>query len=267
MTQSTLEITLRSAIAGDYDGSYSGPSAWRDLTGKYKARNLVEVCNRAGFKPKRILEVGAGEGSILMHLDRMGFGEELHALEIASSGVRAIKERNISSVKNVQQFNGYVLPYADNSFDAVILFHVLEHVEFERAVLREVRRVAPMHIIEVPLDYHFGIDEKIAHSLSYGHINIYTPTLIRFLLKSEGYKIEKELLSQVHEEVWEHIEFVANKKERTPAAVAELHKRLSDKALAFYTSPKERAEQMANAITMLTSRDATGLSIFNSGKS
>ena len=261
---SSFEIKLRTTVTEDYESCYSGPNPWRELGAKYKAKNLVEVCNRAGFKPARILEVGAGEGSILMHLSRMGFGGEYAALEIANSGVRAIKERAIPGLKEAQPFNGYELPYADDSFDVVILFHVLEHVEYERALLREVRRVAPRHIIEVPLDYHFGIDEKTEHYLGYGHINLYTPSMIRFLLKSEGFRIEQELLTQTAEEVCEYNEFVNMKKERTPVAVADLHKRLSDKAIVFYTSPKERAEQLANAVTLLTSRAATGLSIFAS---
>jgi ubiquinone/menaquinone biosynthesis C-methylase UbiE len=264
---SSFEIKLRTTVTEDYESFYSGPSPWRDLGAKYKAKNLVEVCNRAGFKPERILEVGAGEGSILSHLDRMGFGREYHALEISNSGVRAIQERGIASLKDARPFNGYEIPYADDSFDAVVLFHVLEHVEYERALLREVRRVAPRHIIEVPLDYHFGVDEKMEHYLGYGHINVYTPSSVRFLLKSEGFRVDQELLTQTSEEVWEYIEFVNNKKERTPGAVANLHKQLSEKALTFYTAPKERAEQLANALTMLTSRAATGLSIFTNAKS
>jgi ubiquinone/menaquinone biosynthesis C-methylase UbiE len=260
----SFEIKLRTTLSEDYESFYSGPNPWRELGAKYKAKNLVEVCNRAGFKPARILEVGAGEGSILMHLHQMGFGAEFHALEIANSGVQAIKDRAIPAVKEARQFNGYEIPYADDSFDAVVLFHVIEHVEYERALLREIRRVAPRHIIEVPLDYHFGVDEKVEHYLGYGHINVYTPSSFRFLLKSEGFRLDQELLTQISEEVWEYIEFVNNKKERSPAAVAALHKQISDKALAFYTSPKERAEQLANALTVLTSRAPTGLSIFAS---
>jgi len=258
---SSVEIKLRTTLSDDYDDFYKGSDPWRELTGKYKAKNLVEVCNRANFNPARILEVGAGEGSILMHLSQMGFGQEYAALEIASSGVKAIQERNIPGLKDALQFNGYEIPYPDDSFDVVVLFHVLEHVEFERAVLREIRRVAPRQLIEVPLDYHHDVDKKMEHYLGFGHINVYSPSLVRFLLKSEGLKIDQELLTQVPEDVWEYIEFVTNKKERTPAAVATLQKRISDKALAFYTSPKERAEQLANALTMLTSRSTTGLNI------
>lgn len=128
-TQSEAQIVLQSTINADYDENYSGASPWRDLGAKYKAKNLIEVCNRAGFKPVRILEVGAGEGSVLMHLSDSGFGEELSALEIASSGVEVIKSREIPSVKSVERFDGYRIPYEDDAFDAVILCHVLEHVE------------------------------------------------------------------------------------------------------------------------------------------
>ncbi len=265
--QSEAQVVVQSTINADYDENYSGVSPWRDLGAKYKAKNLIEVCNRAGFKPKKVLEVGAGEGSVLMHLSNSGFGEELHALEIASSGVEVIKSRNIPAVKTVERFDGYRIPYEDDSFDAVVLCHVLEHVEFERTLLREIRRIAPHCILEVPLDYHDGIDEKYEHCLSYGHINVYTPTLIRFLLRSEGFLIEQDMVSIIHEEVMEYIEFVNEKRERTPAAEADFQKRMSDRALAFYSAPKPQAEHMANAYTALLSRDAEGLTVFRKKKS
>lgn len=263
VTHNTTEITLKSAVTADYDEFYDGANAWRDLGAKFKAKNLAEVCNRAAFQPKRILEVGAGEGSVLKHLQSMGFGEEFHALEISRSGIAAIESRGIPGLVRAAWFNGYEIPYPDDSFDVVILCHVLEHVEYERVLLRELRRVAPRHLVEVPLDYRPGIDKNYEHCLSYGHINVYSPTLIRFLLRSEGFAIDQELLTIVHEDVMEYMEFVTQKRERTPAAEADFRKRMSERALKFYTAPsKEHAELMANAITLLTHRDAQGLTVF-----
>ncbi len=263
MSQSPTQITLKSAVSADYDEFYDGESAWRDLGAKHKAKNLMEVCNRAGFKPSRILEVGAGEGSVLKHLNAAGFGKEFHALEISRSGVEAIKGRGIPAITQVSWFNGYELPYEDDAFDAVILCHVLEHVEYERVLLRELRRAAPRHLIEVPLDYRPGVDKNYAHCLSYGHINVYSPTLLRFLLRSEGFTIEQELLTIVHEDVMEYMEFITQKKERTPGALADFQRRMSERSLKFYTAPsKEHAELMANALTVLTGRDAEGLTVF-----
>ena len=201
-----------------------------------------------------------------MHLSSAGFGDELHALEIAHSGVEVIKARGIPNLKNAERFDGYRIPYEDDSFDAVVLCHVLEHVEYERTLLREVRRVAPRCILEVPLDYHEGIDEKYEHCLSYGHINVYSPTLIRFLLRSEGFLIEQDMATILHEEVMEYIEFVNQKRERTAVALAEFQKKMSDRALKFFTSPKRQAENMANAYTALLSRNAEGLTVFRKKK-
>jgi ubiquinone/menaquinone biosynthesis C-methylase UbiE len=255
-------LAAKSTVMSAYGALYGKRSPWREIGAKHKAKNIIEVCKRAGFAPKRILEVGAGEGAVLAQLDEVGFGEELHALEIAHSGVSVIKERNLASVKSAAWFDGYSIPFVDDSFDAVILCHVLEHVEFERLLLRELRRVASRHIIEVPLDYYPGIDAKYQHYLGYGHINVYTPTSVRFLLKSEGFKPEQELLTITHEEVMEFNEFINQKKERTPANIAEFHQRTSAKAMQFYTAPKDQAEQLADALTVLTGRDEEGLRVF-----
>ncbi len=68
----------------------------------------------------------------------------------------------------------------------------MEHVEHERVLLREIKRVSKYQIFEVPIDFSFYVDKKITHFLSYGHINIYTPGLFRFLLMSEKFKIKKD---------------------------------------------------------------------------
>jgi len=252
----------KSTVVSAYNERYGGRSAWRALGAKYKAKNIIEVCKRAGFTPKRILEVGAGEGAVLSELSGQGFGEELHALEISKSGIEVIEGRALPNLKSVTWFDGYSIPFADDSFDAVILCHVLEHVEFERLLLRELRRIAPRHIIEVPLDYFPGIDAKYEHYLGYGHINVYTPTSVRFLLRSEGFKVQQELLTIIHEEVQEFNEFTNQKKERSAANLEEFRHRMSAKTMQFYTAPKERAEQLADALTLLTAREDEGLRVF-----
>jgi ubiquinone/menaquinone biosynthesis C-methylase UbiE len=262
MTDASAFLQSRSSIVSAYDAIYKARNPWRELGAKYKAANIVQVCRRAGFAPKKILEVGAGEGAVLMHLDAMNFGEELHAIEIARSGIDVIQGRGLPSVKSATWFDGYTIPFPDDTFDLVILCHVLEHVEFERLLLREIRRVAPRHVIEVPLDYYPGIDAKVGHYLGYGHINVYTPSSVRFLLKSEGFRVDQEYLTITHEDVVEYNEFINQKKERSAANMAEFRKRMSDKSLEFYSAPRAQAEDLANALTTLTSREDNGLRVF-----
>jgi ubiquinone/menaquinone biosynthesis C-methylase UbiE len=107
-----------------------------------------------------------------------------------------LKAKNIPGLQSAQLFNGYQIPFADKSIDLVVLTHVLEHVEHERLLLREIYRVAKHIVIEVPKDYRFGVEHKLKHFLNYGHINMYTPSSLKFLLGTEGFQviISKELL-------------------------------------------------------------------------
>ena len=59
--------------------------------------------------------------------------------------------------------------------------------------MRELKRVSRYQIFEVPLNYKFSIEKQLELELSVGHINIYSPALFRFLLRTEGFEIIKEL--------------------------------------------------------------------------
>jgi ubiquinone/menaquinone biosynthesis C-methylase UbiE len=188
--------TLQSA----YDELYTDKmTEWRELGGKYKAANILKVCGNHKFT--KVLECGAGEGSILKFLDASGVFSELHGIEISDTGVHQIQKRNLQSLKEVKKFNGYEIPYADNEFDMVYCSHVIEHVEHPRILLREIKRISRYQVFEIPLDYSIKVDENIKSLLSYGHINIYTPSLFKFLLKSEGYEIIDDILTHTDKEV------------------------------------------------------------------
>src|SRR5438067_101157 len=130
-----------SIIGGDYKTAYDQfyqkhDEAWRMLGAKFKAQHIIDVCKGLSFA--KVLEVGAGDGSILKILSESNFAPEYHAVEISESGVGYIQSRQIKDLKSVQLFDGYKLPFANDSFDLIILSHVLEHVEHERLLLREI---------------------------------------------------------------------------------------------------------------------------------
>ena len=188
--------TLQSA----YDEQYTDKmTEWRELCGKYKAANILKVCRNHKFT--KVLECGAGEGSILKFLDASGIFPELHAIEISDTGVLQIQKRKLQRLKEVKKFNGYEIPYSDKEFDMVYCSHVIEHVEHPRILLREIKRISRFQVFEIPLDYSIGVDKNVKHFLSYGHINLYTPSLFKFLLKSEGYEIINDILTHTDKEV------------------------------------------------------------------
>jgi ubiquinone/menaquinone biosynthesis C-methylase UbiE len=252
---------LSNDVKSAYDQFYvDNDDAWRMLGARSKAKNITEVCKE--IKPDKVLEVGAGDGSILHFLNEWGFGKELYALEIAESGVEVIRNRKLGNLVEVKTFDGYHIPYEDDSFDLIILAHVLEHVEHERLLLRELKRVAKHIVIEVPLDYRFGIDKRMKHFLDYGHINMYTPTAIRFLLQSEGLEIVADKTSLTPTETTKFNEFInrGQKKSLTKIFKIELEYRLKHFFGTFLG--KKKQEQFANAYTILTKKSSQNLQIF-----
>ncbi|WP_299250002.1 class I SAM-dependent methyltransferase [uncultured Cytophaga sp.] len=181
---------------------------WRNIGAKYKALNIIELSKSIKFDS--VLEVGCGEGSILDWLSKWNFSQNLNGIEISESGIEIIKNKNIKNLKELLLFDGYKIPFPDNSFDLVICSHVLEHVEHERVLLREIMRVSKYQIFEVPIDFSFSVDKKINHFMSYGHINIYTPGLFKFLLKSENFDVIKEKFYLYNDDVLKMM--CANKK-------------------------------------------------------
>ncbi|GGH17645.1 class I SAM-dependent methyltransferase [Mucilaginibacter phyllosphaerae] len=232
---------------------------WRMLGAKYKAQHIVDVCKGKQFN--KVLEVGAGDGSILKILSDHDFAPELYAVEISDSGVAHIKGRNIKNLVSVQEFDGYKLPFEDDSFDLIILSHVLEHVEHERLLLREIKRVGKNVVIEVPIDYKTNVDKRIKHFLAYGHINVYTPTSLRYLLQTEGFEIRKDLNSIISPEVTRFNTFINQKKPETFVNKFKILATFAAKNTLIELSNKLK-ERLANAYTVLCTKTNRQADIF-----
>jgi ubiquinone/menaquinone biosynthesis C-methylase UbiE len=252
---------ISGSVKTAYDEFYQKhDEAWRMLGAKYKAQHIIDVCKGHNFK--KVLEVGAGDGSILKLLADQSFAPEYQAVEISESGVEHIRSRNIKDLSSVQIFDGYHLPFPDNSFDLIILSHVLEHVEHERLLLREIKRVARYCVIEVPRDYKAGVDSRIKHFLAYGHINVYTPTLLRYLLITEGFEIEKGLTSIIEPEVTKFNRQVNQKKPKSFITDLRINLEFTIKSTLGKIFGKKLEEKFANAYTVLCKKADRQLEIF-----
>ena len=244
------ETIISGNVKTAYDAFYEQhDEAWRMLGAKYKAQHIVDVCKGHTFN--KVLEVGAGDGSILKLLADRNFAPEYHAVEISQSGVEHIRSRNIKDLASVQVFDGYKLPFDDDSFDLIILSHVLEHVEHERMLLRELRRVAKYSVIEVPRDYKAGVDDRLKHFLAYGHINMYTPTSLRYLLRTEGFEVENDLTSMIEPEVTGFNNYVNQKKPKSLIKDLKIAAEYSVKGALSKLFGKKMSEKLANSYTVL----------------
>lgn len=247
-------------LASAYQTQYvSGKSAWREAGAKYKVRNMQTVT--AGKTFAHILEVGAGDGAVLAHLEKTAISPRLSAVEISESGITQIKSRNLPTLQDVQLFDGYQLPYPDQHFEAIVCTHVIEHVEHPRLLLREIKRVSKYQIFEVPIDFSWRVDKKLKHFLDYGHINIFTPATFRFLLLSEGFKILNDLHTLTAPEVWQ-MEANINKQKLSSLRYYGWYWLNTLKRTIWHLQPSSLKDRKPNAYTVFCEASDEKIQIF-----
>jgi len=107
-----------------------------------------------GVHPKSLLEVGSGD-EVVRHYIESQTSISYKNLDIAED----LKPDIVGEIEHI--------PCADNSFDAVAAFEVLEHIPFEKfeSAVLEMKRVAKNHVlISIP---HFGPAVKLAFKIPF----------------------------------------------------------------------------------------------------
>lgn len=156
----------------------------RVISARQTVAHIMDIVPKKHFRS--IIDIGAGEGSVLQSLDESGLADELYAVEISQSGCDSIKGRNLKSLKSVEMFDGYSIPAADKTYELGLAAHVLEHVEYERPFLQEIARVCDYVYVEVPLELTLNIERSIRMASPYGHLNFYTPATLGNMLQTAG---------------------------------------------------------------------------------
>jgi ubiquinone/menaquinone biosynthesis C-methylase UbiE len=150
---------------------------------------FIDFVSNYATRDDKILDLGGGEGAYSAELIKMGFNcinVDLNREYIKSSRARGV-ESLVSSATS--------LALKDSSFDVVLMFEALEHIEdFERA-LCEAKRIARKYIlITVP---NCGGYERLKrlqltydHFLATDHVNFFTKSDLEQVLSNYFNKIE-----------------------------------------------------------------------------
>ncbi len=148
----------------------------------YLSSKLIDFAiHNAG---KKILDVGCANGDYIKILQDNGFN--CTGIDINPEYIDKALEKGL----NAYVMRGDNLDFPDNSFDTILLFEVLEHVENPLEVLKELKRVAKKNIlITVPNCTHFSELKRYnltyEHMLEKDHINFFTKKDLKDLLSKE----------------------------------------------------------------------------------
>lgn len=211
-------ISVSPELRDHYAGYRRSPSDWALAGARGKAANVVALCRDVPHDS--VLEIGAGEGSLLQVLAARSFSRELYALDIAPASIAALRRRDIPGLAAAEVFDGYAIPYEDGRFDLALLSHVIEHAEHPRQLLYEAARVARHVLVEVPLEDRWRLPVDFVPDPT-GHINFFDRAGFRRLLQTSGLRILGERVS-------------------TPARAAYLHRYGARGALRFWVKELAR---------------------------
>jgi SAM-dependent methyltransferase len=137
-----------------------------------RERLLLDLFLSASPGPK-VLDGGAGQGTMSSRLERLGF--QVTSTDVSAAVVDLLRENVMGEVLEADLGE---LPFADATFDSAVLGEVLEHVEDDRGALAELARVLrPGGVLAVSVPAKpslYGRSDEWA-----GHVRRYTrPALI-----------------------------------------------------------------------------------------
>lgn len=134
---------------------------------KAKTALITQLCSHiAGEKKLSILSVGAGTGEDLAYLASIG---QVYAIDIDQQALDLIPAGLVIEKKCADARD---IPYPDNTFDLVVAFDVLEHVEQDQQMVDELYRICKpggSAILTVPAfnALFSGHDKALCHHRRY----------------------------------------------------------------------------------------------------
>lgn len=173
-------------VVTDPDGQRRDLAAERDR----KVEDLRDEIAFVDSLPRgRLLDVGCGLGHLLSAVDP---GWERHGVEL--SAYAADKARAHGTI-----FHGTLREarYPDGWFDAITLYHVVEHMTEPEAELREIRRVLRPggHLVVGTPDFdsalarRFGERFRLLHDVT--HVSLFSTESLRRLLEDLGFSVDR----------------------------------------------------------------------------
>jgi 2-polyprenyl-3-methyl-5-hydroxy-6-metoxy-1,4-benzoquinol methylase len=186
-------------IAASYNSGHTY-SEWQTRGESWKAlwQRRVAYVKRLRLGGS-LLDIGIGDASFLRQIHAAGY--DVEGTELSETGAGYARELGLNV--RVGQFTD--LPFQEESFDIVTMWHVLEHVPNPQRVVRKVfalLRPGGLFVIAVPNETHPLLRHRLwpwrfpraFEPLVCGgeiHLTHFTPSTIKAFLQREGFQIAR----------------------------------------------------------------------------
>ena len=136
-----------------------------------------------------VLEIGFGEGYGSRMISQ--FAKSVIGLDVNEDAVNFAQEKYGTPNCSFQQYDGKELPFDEGSFDSVVSYQVIEHIEDDRNYLQEINRVLKRDGV-----FYLTTPNRL-HRLEPGqepwnpfHVREYSPEQLQRLLESIFTKVD-----------------------------------------------------------------------------
>lgn len=163
----------------------------------YASAKLLRFASE--YAGKRILDVGCSIGDYCRRLKALGF------VCIGVDRNPKYVEKAIAKKVEAYVMDAYHLGFEDDSFDTVLMFEILEHLEKPELALKEAKRVAKKNILITTPNFskfHQLASLKLTYYdvLEKDHVNFFTREELKILLS----KISQQHVVKEEEPIYVH---------------------------------------------------------------
>lgn len=166
----------------NYEAAWQG--AWNDATRygpacRHRRRIVINLVRE--LPHRRILDLGCGDGLLLAEISKK-IQAELIGADVSATAIEHAR-RNVPHAHFEVLDAGRAIP--EGTFDVTVMSEVLEHIEDDDALLRNLAAHTRFVVISVPGGPADQVDR------AYGHFRNYDGDLLPRKLRAAGYEVVK----------------------------------------------------------------------------
>src|SRR3990167_5468720 len=157
------------------------------LTRSFLGNVFIEIVNfyrafwiKLFINPKNVLDIGSGTGKLIKYLRRLGI--EAYGIEISTYALESAEKETRPFIRKGDIGK---IPYDNDSFDLVVSFDVLEHIE--RSKIKKAAEEAIRVSRKLVLHKIYTVENtwiKIAHRQDFSHVSVLSQGFWYNLFKS-----------------------------------------------------------------------------------